>query len=345
MKKRITIISIVLLFVLIAITILYLMKEKEKKEFAGYKVDLTNLNLHIEEKADCIKEKILYHEENGLKYYTSCLNKITDHNGKDLKALLDAKKITFSDIFSTYKKEPITFSDGGSKEYYYDNLNIIKCHTINGNRDVIIGTSLADINEGYCSEDFAKIDKGDCSFTRTYLVKQKKKLDEEKTEVILYQFQGETATVIINRYPAEYLEINQYYEFIFDNIDETIKDQSINDIFENYYFRAYDKTAKKGLDQVQEPVCMPVSRDLIKKAYLFLSKEEQKLIKNYFLAETDYRFEKEITVLDKEKQMRTLNNKEIIIVRFTKEVDFQPNVVAVVIDFKTKEVLGTLLVN
>ena len=32
------------------------------------------------------------------------------------------------------------YKDGGSKEYHYENYTIIKCHTLDGNRDVYIGT-------------------------------------------------------------------------------------------------------------------------------------------------------------------------------------------------------------
>ena len=32
------------------------------------------------------------------------------------------------------------YKDGGSMEYHYENYTIIKCHTVDGNRDVYIGT-------------------------------------------------------------------------------------------------------------------------------------------------------------------------------------------------------------
>ena len=39
----------------------------------------------------------------------------------------------------TIKSE--TYKDGGSTEWYYDTYTILKCHTVNGNRDVYIGTN------------------------------------------------------------------------------------------------------------------------------------------------------------------------------------------------------------
>lgn len=48
---------------------------------------------------------------------------------------LDAKSITRE-----------TYKDGGSMEYHYDNYTIIKCHKLNGNRDVYIGTKDMKLN-------------------------------------------------------------------------------------------------------------------------------------------------------------------------------------------------------
>ena len=87
---------------------------------------------------------------------------------------------------------------------------------------------------------------------------------------------------------------------------------------------------------------MPVSRDLLKKAYLFLSKEKQSLIKHYDLAETDYKTEKIITVYNKKGKAKDYKDVEVIIVKFIKDVPKSPHVISVVIDFKTKEILGTL---
>ena len=39
------------------------------------------------------------------------------------------------------------YKDGGSMEYHYENYTIIKCHTVDGNRDVYIGTKDMTIND------------------------------------------------------------------------------------------------------------------------------------------------------------------------------------------------------
>lgn len=345
MKKNYKIIGFVLIIILLAFS--NLRKYYIEKEFKEYEVDLTNLNLQINEKEDCVKEKILYHEEDGLKYYTSCLNDITDNNGKDLKSLLDAGKITFADIFSTYKKELLSYDDGGSTEYHFDNLTILKCNTIGGNLDIVIGAPITSIHEGYCSEDFNKEDIGSCSFNKTYLVKEKKeKTDDDETYIVVEDSNGNTAKVKIKDYVVRNLKFGKEHVFTFDNTKELIKDDKIEDIFENYYLRSYGtKDSDLGDEETDQKVCMPVSKDLLKKAYLYLSKEKQSLIENYFLAETDYKKEKMITVYNQKGKEKHYKNIEVITVRFTNDVQELPNVTSVVIDFKTKEVLGTLLVN
>lgn len=43
--------------------------------------------------------------------------------------------------------DAISYDDGGSIEYHYENYTIIKFHTLDGNRDVYIGTKNMTIND------------------------------------------------------------------------------------------------------------------------------------------------------------------------------------------------------
>lgn len=70
-------------------------------------------------------------------------------DGKDysLKEALLENKITMEEIIAKAnqdekdgKIEAEMYKDGGSMEYHYANYTIIKCHTLDGNRDVYIGT-------------------------------------------------------------------------------------------------------------------------------------------------------------------------------------------------------------
>ncbi len=66
-------------------------------------------------------------------------------DGKDysLKEALLENKITMEEIIAKANKDfpnAVSYDDGGSMEYHYENYTIIKCHTLDGNRDVYIGT-------------------------------------------------------------------------------------------------------------------------------------------------------------------------------------------------------------
>lgn len=70
-------------------------------------------------------------------------------DGKDysLKEALLENKITMEEIIAKANKDEKDgkikadmYKDGGSMEYHYKNYTIIKCHTVDGNRDVYIGT-------------------------------------------------------------------------------------------------------------------------------------------------------------------------------------------------------------
>ena len=66
-------------------------------------------------------------------------------DGKDysLKEALLENKITMEEIIAKANKDfpnAISYDDGGSMEYHYENYTIIKMHTLDGNRDVYIGT-------------------------------------------------------------------------------------------------------------------------------------------------------------------------------------------------------------
>lgn len=70
-------------------------------------------------------------------------------DGKDytLKEALLENKITMEEIIARANQDEKDgkikadmYKDGGSMEYHYENYTIIKCHTLDGNRDVYIGT-------------------------------------------------------------------------------------------------------------------------------------------------------------------------------------------------------------
>ena len=79
--------------------------------------------------------------------YNGIVNIKIDGNEYSLKEALLENKITMEEIIGKENKDEkdgkITakmYKDGGSMEYHYENYTIIICHTVDGNRDVYIGT-------------------------------------------------------------------------------------------------------------------------------------------------------------------------------------------------------------
>jgi len=77
-------------------------------------------------------------------------------DGKDysLKEALLQNKITMEEIIAKANQDEKDgkikadmYKDCGSMEYHYENYTIIKCHTIDGNRDVYIGTKDLKLND------------------------------------------------------------------------------------------------------------------------------------------------------------------------------------------------------
>ncbi len=73
-------------------------------------------------------------------------------DGKDysLKEALLENKITMDEIIAKANKDfpnAVSYDDGGSMEYHYENYTIIKCHTLDGNRDVYIGNKDLKLND------------------------------------------------------------------------------------------------------------------------------------------------------------------------------------------------------
>ena len=86
--------------------------------------------------------------------YGGSVNIRIDGKEYSLKEALLENKITMEEIIQKANKDlddnKITgdmYKDGGSMIYQYDTYTIIKCHTIDGNRDVYIGTKEMTLND------------------------------------------------------------------------------------------------------------------------------------------------------------------------------------------------------
>ena len=82
--------------------------------------------------------------------YEGSVNIVIDEQEYTLREALLENKITMEEIIAKANKDfpdAITYDDGGSVEYHYENYTIIKFHTLDGNRDVYIGTKDMTIND------------------------------------------------------------------------------------------------------------------------------------------------------------------------------------------------------
>ena len=86
--------------------------------------------------------------------YAGSVNIRIDGKEYSLKEALLENKITMEEIIAKANKDEKDgkikadmYKDGGSMEYHYENYTIIKCHTIDGNRDVYIGTKDLKLND------------------------------------------------------------------------------------------------------------------------------------------------------------------------------------------------------
>ena len=71
------------------------------------------------------------------------VNVAVDNKTMPLENALKSGKMTIQGIIQKANKDisnEISYKDGGSIEYHYEDYTIIKCHTLDGNRDVYIGT-------------------------------------------------------------------------------------------------------------------------------------------------------------------------------------------------------------
>ena len=212
---------------------------------------------------ECNNKAELLVEQKDRKIYTYCLNdtiiKINDKE-ENLKNFIETDDRAIDKIIDTLKLKD-SFSDGGTKLYKGENLTLIKCNTLDGNRDIYIGDRNMKFKQNFCDND-------NYTFVRTYTVNSIKEYKEQQYtedgipvsygnsfEVELHQFQAEQEKVIINNLWDIKLEENKTYEFELQ-LYEDAKDieDTIEYIFKYSNIIEIRETDKTGLEQLQEPI-------------------------------------------------------------------------------------------
>jgi len=263
MKKRNIILTITIISITIIIFITYIFNSNSN----DINDNNNNQNLTINEDSECDHKPKLYYQNNNQKIYTYCLDKIEltiDNEPIELKEYL--KNNSINDLINSLEKTASLYdggtniyNDGGSKRITNNGITLIKCNTIDGNKDIYIGNKDMEYKSNFCKDN-------NSTFTRTYTIKKIKNYTKQQYEdgipvtyskslsVTLSQFQGETKTVIINNI-FEKLEKNKTYEFEFRLRNNTASiEDNIESIFKNTDIIEVRQTNKKGLSQIQDPI-------------------------------------------------------------------------------------------
>ncbi|HBA37485.1 MAG TPA: hypothetical protein DCY94_02050 [Firmicutes bacterium] len=116
-------------------------------------------NVKIVESESCEGKK-LYYEGNGFDIYTYCLDSIKVSGGEgnvELKDLFLGDR-TLKRLYEKLKKTE-EFKDGGSIMYRdeEDGLSILKCNTLEGNKDIYIGKSDMAYEEDFCKNRYEMV--------------------------------------------------------------------------------------------------------------------------------------------------------------------------------------------
>ena len=212
---------------------------------------------------ECNNKAKLLVEQKDKKIYTYCLNDVTieiNNKEENLKKFIETDEKAIDKIIDTLEFKD-AFSDGGTKLYRGEKLTLVKCNTLDGNRDIYIGDQNMKFKQNFC-------DNNNYTFVRTYTVKSIKEYTEQQYtedgtpvgygnsfEVELQQFQAEPTKVIINNLWNIELVPNKTYEFEFQLYSDAkdIKD-TLDYLFKHTTIVEIRETYKVGLEQLQEPM-------------------------------------------------------------------------------------------
>ena len=147
--------------------------------------------------------------------------------------------------------------DGGTKIYKdktdYTNagLTLIKCNTLDGNKDIYIGPKDMEYQESFCKNPDSSVK----TFTKTYEVLNVTwSNSDEFIYLTLRQLQFEEVETVKVAKSLNYdITAGKNYEFTFENTNAFIED-NIKSIFTNATLTRIVETDKTGLDQIQDPI-------------------------------------------------------------------------------------------
>lgn len=236
--------------------------------FLGYSLTKDNkVNIIVPEKSNPTIITVEATECNTKNYieltdyniYTYCLDHLmifTNNNLIELKNYVPDKPEFITELISNLELET-ELNDGGTKIYKDKNdytnagLTLIKCNTLDSNKDIYIGPKDMEYQESFCKN----IDNSLKTFTKTYeVLNVALSNSDEFIYLTLRQFQFEEIETIKVKKSLNYdITVGKNYEFTFEYTTEDIED-NIKSIFNNATLTSIVETDKTGLDQVQDPI-------------------------------------------------------------------------------------------
>lgn len=237
--------------------------------FYTWKLDFSNAikyvsNIEVEISNSC--DRKLYYLDEERSIYLYCLNSIKFNNGTinlELKDYLAKENKSIDDFIKMFSLST-TYKDGGSKLYKdlinNDDINgfdkeelaILECNTLEGNRDVYLGPFNMEYQENFCK--FIDNTREYKNFIRTYEVDSihLDSKDENFIFLTLSQFQGENKIEVrVLKFLTNEVKMGYTYEFTFQYEDDSFEDK-IESIFQNATLIEIKETDKVGLSQIQE---------------------------------------------------------------------------------------------
>lgn len=196
---------------------------------------LFNDDRHIEVGiSDVCNGKKLYFEGNDFDIYTYCLDSIKITREDDNVELKDLFKSDFTlDKFYGKLKQEEVYKDGGSIMYrdVEDGLSVLKCNTLEGNRDIYIGKSDMIYEESFCKNDYVVINESEFEVYFDVLLLTRAN-DGDMYVTLSIVNVGEVVTVKVKEEDIETIKKTGDYTFSFKT-DKTPLKYDIKTIFDN----------------------------------------------------------------------------------------------------------------
>ncbi|MBO5530722.1 MAG: helix-turn-helix transcriptional regulator [Bacilli bacterium] len=252
-KSKSIIVILTIGIVILLIAILIGIKNKYPK------IDLFNFTIQQADPEKPYKlEKQITINNRTIYYYGIDFAFFCDKNEKCYQ-IVDALKhnqITIDEFHSYLNKQveydnykSISMWDGGTTIYKKSGKEIIFCNTLEGNKDIYIGSEKMEeeLKGNYCGHESNQ----EKTFIRTYyIISAVDDNEEDYIDVTLRQFQGTPEIVKIDK--SANIVVGRNYEFTFRTYIKY--DDTTKNIFENSTILKIEETNKTGLEQINQAI-------------------------------------------------------------------------------------------